>query len=139
MVSVIPVDVGKPTVKLDKAVVRDGSCRWENSVLETVKFDPEPRTGKIKERLYNFVLSTVRFAAMKLEHCIVRFCLVNVGGVYEELILLCGFVQGSSKASVLGEVSVDFAEYSEATKATSVSLPLKNSSAVLHVSTLFDF
>ncbi|KAL6182165.1 hypothetical protein ACLB2K_043588 [Fragaria x ananassa] len=99
MVSVIPVDVGKPTVKLDKAVVRDGSCRWENSVLETVKFDPEPRTGKIKERLYNFVLST-----------------------------------GSSKASVLGEVSVDFAEFSEATKATSVSLPLKNSSAVLHVS-----
>ncbi|KAJ0960264.1 hypothetical protein J5N97_001905 [Dioscorea zingiberensis] len=42
--------------------------------------------------------------------------------------------QGSSKASVLGEVSVDFAEYSEATKASSVSLPLKNSSAVLHVS-----
>ncbi|KAL6177232.1 hypothetical protein ACLB2K_048758 [Fragaria x ananassa] len=99
MVSVIPVDVGKPTVKLDKAVVRDGSCRWENPVLETVKFDREPRTMKIKERLYNFVLST-----------------------------------GSSKASVLGEVSVDFAEYSEATKATSVSLPLKNSSAVLHVS-----
>ncbi|XP_050375908.1 uncharacterized protein LOC126793432 [Argentina anserina] len=99
MLSVVPGDVGKPTVKLDKAVVRDGSCRWENPVHETVKFDREPRTGKIKERLYYFVLST-----------------------------------GSSKASVLGEVSVDFAEYSEATKASSVSLPLKNSSTVLHVS-----
>lgn len=41
----------------------------------------------------------------------------------------------------IGEVSFDFAEYAEATKPSSVSLPLKtsntNSNAVLHVSSLF--
>ncbi|KAL5747481.1 hypothetical protein ACOSP7_024481 [Xanthoceras sorbifolium] len=43
---------------------------------------------------------------------------------------------GSSKAGLLGEVSIDFADYAEATKASTVSLPLKNSrsKAVLHVS-----
>ncbi|KAL6280340.1 hypothetical protein ACE6H2_017221 [Prunus campanulata] len=99
-VSVIPGDVGKATVKLEKATVRDGSCRWENPAYETLKFVREPKTGKIKECLYNFVVST-----------------------------------GSSKASVLGEVSVDFADYAEATKTSCVSLPLKNSNsnAVLHV------
>lgn len=58
-VSVIPGDVGKATVKLEKATVRDGSCRWENPAHETVKFVHEPKTGKIKECLYNFVVSTV--------------------------------------------------------------------------------
>ncbi|KAM1024878.1 hypothetical protein ACFX15_037421 [Malus domestica] len=100
LVSVVPVDVGKPTVKSDKATVRDGNCRWENPVYETVKFVREPRTGKIKESFYNFVVSA-----------------------------------GSSKASVLGEVSVDFADYAEATKSSCVSLPLKNSNsnAIMHV------
>lgn len=58
-VSVIPGDVGKPTVKLDKATVRDGTCRWENPVYETVKFFREPRTGKISERIFHFIVSTV--------------------------------------------------------------------------------
>ncbi|KAM0978701.1 hypothetical protein TB2_014294 [Malus domestica] len=100
LVSVIPVDVGKPTVKSEKATVRDGSCRWENPVCETVKFVREPRTGKIKESVYNFVVSS-----------------------------------GSSKGSVLGEVSVDFADYAEATKSSCVALPLKNSNsnAIMHV------
>lgn len=92
MVSVIPGDVGKPTVKLDKAVVRDGSCRWESPVYETVKFDQEPKTGKIKERVYNFVVSTVCIVATNIKHCIVRFCVVNVGYVYEDLIPFCGVV-----------------------------------------------
>ncbi|KAJ7010693.1 leucine-rich repeat-containing protein [Populus alba x Populus x berolinensis] len=40
---------------------------------------------------------------------------------------------GSSKNSLVGEVSIDFADYAEATIASSVSLPLKNSkSEVLH-------
>ncbi|KAF3448541.1 hypothetical protein FNV43_RR09254 [Rhamnella rubrinervis] len=99
-VSVIPGDVGKPTLKLDKATVRDGTCRWENPVYETVKFFREPRTGKISERIYHFIVST-----------------------------------GSAKAGVLGEISIDFSDYAEATKSSTVSLPLKNSSsnAVLHV------
>jgi hypothetical protein len=45
-------------------------------------------------------------------------------------------VYGLSKASIFGEVSIDFADYAEATKISLVSLPIKNShsDAVLHVS-----
>lgn len=59
MVSLIPADVGKPTVKSEKATVQNGACRWENPVYETVKFNQEPRTGKINERVYSFLVSTV--------------------------------------------------------------------------------
>ncbi|KAL3331317.1 hypothetical protein AABB24_034907 [Solanum stoloniferum] len=101
IVSVVPADVGKPTVRSEKATVRDGSCYWENGVLETVKFVREPKTGKIHERIYNFVVGT-----------------------------------GSSKAGLVGEASIDFSSYADATKVSLVSLPLKNSKseAVLHVS-----
>ncbi|XP_040990209.1 myosin-11-like [Juglans microcarpa x Juglans regia] len=100
MVSLIPADVGKPTVKSDKAMVRNETCRWENPVYETVKFNREPRTGKISERIYYVHVSN-----------------------------------GSSKAGSIGEVSIDFADYAEATKPSSASFPLKNpnSDAVLHV------
>lgn len=63
MVSVVPVDVGKPTMRLEKAAVQDGCCQWGNPVYETVKFVREPKTGKISETIYNFIVSTVRNAA----------------------------------------------------------------------------
>ncbi|KAJ0104887.1 hypothetical protein Patl1_17736 [Pistacia atlantica] len=80
MISVVPGDVGKPTVRSEKAIIENGCCRWGNPIYET----------------------------------------------------------GFSKAGFLGEVSIDFADYAEATKVSTVSLPLKNSrsKAVLHVSTL---
>lgn len=48
-------------------------------------------------------------------------------------------MQGTAKASVFGEVSINFSDYAESTKASTVSLPLKNSNsgAVLHVSLSF--
>ncbi|XP_042067349.1 uncharacterized protein LOC121810663 [Salvia splendens] len=58
IVSVVPADNGKPTVKSDKALIRDESCFWENPVYETVKFSREPKTGKIHERMYCFVVGT---------------------------------------------------------------------------------
>ncbi|XVF10625.1 hypothetical protein REPUB_Repub07fG0198700 [Reevesia pubescens] len=58
MISVVPGDGGKPTTKLEKATVQDGNCRWENPVYETVKFVQEPKTGKINEKIYHFILST---------------------------------------------------------------------------------
>ncbi|KAH9775562.1 C2 NT-type domain-containing protein [Citrus sinensis] len=101
MISVVPLDVGKPTVRLEKAAIEDGCCRWLNSVYETVKFVREPKSGKISERIYNFIVST-----------------------------------GLSKAGFVGEASIDFADYAEASKTSTVSLPLKysRSKAVLHVS-----
>ncbi|KAJ9706548.1 hypothetical protein PVL29_001831 [Vitis rotundifolia] len=102
--SVVPADVGKPTVKLEKAWLEGGSYYWENAVYETVKFVQDPKSGKINDRIYHFIVS-----------------------------------KGASKAGLVGEVSIDFADYAEATKPSSVSLPLKNSNsgAVLHVSVPF--
>ncbi|KAK4422632.1 hypothetical protein Salat_1845700 [Sesamum alatum] len=58
MISVVPADTGRPTVKSDKAAVRNGSCLWENPVYETVKFNQDPKSGKIHERIYYFVIGT---------------------------------------------------------------------------------
>lgn len=66
MISVVPLDVGKPTVRLEMAAIEDGCCRWLNSVYETVKFVREPKSGKISERIYNFIVSTVRNIAKLL-------------------------------------------------------------------------
>ncbi|GER30367.1 myosin heavy chain-related protein [Striga asiatica] len=101
MVSVIPAESGKPTAKSDKATIRDGSCYWAKPVYETVKFNRDPKTGKIHERLYYFVVGT-----------------------------------GLLKSGAVGEASVNLSEYAEATRISTVSLPLKNSKseAMLHVS-----
>ncbi|XP_057952440.1 uncharacterized protein LOC131146703 isoform X2 [Malania oleifera] len=100
MMSLVPEDVGKPTVRLQKAAVQNGTCSWENPVYETVKLIKELKTGRIQKKIYHFIIST-----------------------------------GSSKSGFLGEVSVNFADYAEATKCFTLSLPLENSrsSAILHV------
>ncbi|KAL4324208.1 hypothetical protein GQ457_11G023840 [Hibiscus cannabinus] len=58
IISVIPEDGGKLIRTLEKATVQDGNCRWENPVYETVIFVRDPKTGRINERIYHFVLST---------------------------------------------------------------------------------
>ncbi|KZV40973.1 myosin-9 [Dorcoceras hygrometricum] len=58
MISLVPADTGKPTIKSDKAVVRDGSCFWENPLYETVKFNRDSKSGKVLERIYYFVVGT---------------------------------------------------------------------------------
>lgn len=98
--SVVPGDVGKATARLDKVTVRDGSCKWETPVYETVKFVRDTKSGKINEKIYYFLVS-----------------------------------MGRAKSRVFGEVSINLADYADATKSSSVSLPLKNSNsdAILHV------
>ncbi|KAG6399307.1 hypothetical protein SASPL_140783 [Salvia splendens] len=58
MVSVVPGDTGKPSSKSDKAAVRDGGCVWENPVYETVKFNRDPKSGRIQQKTYYFILAT---------------------------------------------------------------------------------
>ncbi|KAE8677988.1 protein LURP-one-related 4-like [Hibiscus syriacus] len=58
MISVVLGDGGKPRTILEKATVLDGNCRWENPVYETVKFAQDPKTRKINEIIYHFILST---------------------------------------------------------------------------------
>ncbi|KAA8539913.1 hypothetical protein F0562_026605 [Nyssa sinensis] len=100
MIALVPADVGKPTVRLGKAPVLDGTCSWENPVYETVKLTKELKTGIFSDKVYYFVMST-----------------------------------GSSKAGILGEVSINFTDYIEATKPLTVSLPLRtsDSGAILQV------
>ncbi|XP_061369541.1 uncharacterized protein LOC133312380 [Gastrolobium bilobum] len=58
MVSLVPDDVGKPTVKLEKTAVQDGTCLWENPVFESVKLIRDAKSGKIHEKIYHFIVST---------------------------------------------------------------------------------
>ncbi|KAL2920642.1 Laminin subunit alpha-2 [Bienertia sinuspersici] len=58
MLSVVPVDVGQPTVRLGKAAVQDGICTWENPVYEKVKLTIETKTGKVQDKIYQFIIST---------------------------------------------------------------------------------
>ncbi|XP_050385731.1 uncharacterized protein LOC126802192 [Argentina anserina] len=58
MISLVPDDVGKPTVKLPKTKVEDGTCTWENPVYESVKLVEESKSGKLKEKIYHFIVST---------------------------------------------------------------------------------
>lgn len=58
MISLVPDDVGKPTFKLEKVPVENGTCLWENPIYVTVKLIREPKTGYIKEKIYHFIVST---------------------------------------------------------------------------------
>ncbi|KAK8569527.1 hypothetical protein V6N13_046578 [Hibiscus sabdariffa] len=56
-IALVPEDVGKPTLRLEKVAVQDGSCVWENAVCETVRMIRETKTGKLSEKIYHFVVS----------------------------------------------------------------------------------
>ncbi|GAV81261.1 NT-C2 domain-containing protein [Cephalotus follicularis] len=58
MVSLVPDDVGKPTLRLEKAAIQEGACSWEKPVFERVNFIKESKTGKLKEKIYHFIVST---------------------------------------------------------------------------------
>ncbi|KAF6148692.1 hypothetical protein GIB67_003783 [Kingdonia uniflora] len=58
IVSLVPIEAGKPTAKSEKAAVHDGTCRWENPIFETVKFTQEPRIGGVNEKIYQFTVSS---------------------------------------------------------------------------------
>ncbi|XP_010430415.1 PREDICTED: flagellar attachment zone protein 1-like isoform X2 [Camelina sativa] len=105
VLSIVPGDVGKPTARSEKAIVKDGHCRWEIPVYETVKFLKDAKTGKVNQRIYHLIVSST--------------------------------TAGSTRGGLVGETSIDFADYVDATKTCNVSLPLHNSNskkAILHVS-----
>ncbi|CAA0824641.1 Myosin heavy chain-related protein [Striga hermonthica] len=58
MISLVPVDVGKPTVRLAKVPIVEGTCTWESPVYETVKLVQEIKTGRIREKFYYVIVST---------------------------------------------------------------------------------
>ncbi|XP_044468818.1 cingulin-like [Mangifera indica] len=58
MISLVPEDVGKTAFKLEKVAVKDGTCLWESPIYVTVKLIRDSKTGKIREKIYHFVVST---------------------------------------------------------------------------------
>ncbi|KAJ6849932.1 paramyosin-like isoform X1 [Iris pallida] len=102
VVTLVPLELGKPTLRSEKAAAAaDGECQWQSPVYETVRLMQDPKTGKISDKPYQFQVSTT----------------------------------GSAKCRVLGEATINLAEYFEAFKPSSVSLPLQGSTAgaILHV------
>lgn len=59
MISVAPADAGKPTVRLGKATIIEGTCSWENPIYETVKLVTDTKTGKYKQNIYYFAVASV--------------------------------------------------------------------------------
>nr|XP_016433489.1 PREDICTED: cingulin-like protein 1 [Nicotiana tabacum] len=58
MISLVPADAGKPTVRLGKAAIVEGTCSWENPIYETVKLVRDPKTGQIKQNIYYFAVAS---------------------------------------------------------------------------------
>lgn len=65
--SVVPADVGKPTVRLEKAPIIEGNCYWEHPIYETVKLVREPKMERYKEKIFHFIVSTVSDKPSRIE------------------------------------------------------------------------
>jgi hypothetical protein len=70
MVSLVPDDVGKPTVKLEKTAVQDGTCLWENPIFESVKLVRDLKSGILHEKIYHFIVATVRICSSYFIYCL---------------------------------------------------------------------
>lgn len=130
MISLVPADAGKPTVRLGKAAIVEGTCSWENPIYETVKLVRDPKTGQIKQNIYYFAVASVSYRIANSMCTLTIFCW-NICSLLVDMMLS----QGSSKSGFLGEVGLDFADLVEATETLVVSLPLMplETGAILHV------
>ncbi|XP_042403369.1 intracellular protein transport protein USO1-like [Zingiber officinale] len=101
-VTVIPADAGRPTARSERVPVVEGACDWVNPVFEAAKLVRNPKTGKMDEKVYRFVVSDA----------------------------------GSGKTKILGEASINLADYTDVFRPSSVVLPLKgsNTGASLRIS-----
>lgn len=57
MVTLVPVDVGKPSQRSEKTAIVDGACHWLNPIYETVKLNQDQKTGKICDKVYQFIVT----------------------------------------------------------------------------------
>ncbi|KAL6521167.1 hypothetical protein OROGR_017736 [Orobanche gracilis] len=93
-VSLIHVETGKTMAKLGKALVRNGSCQWTETLSE-------------------FIYLVLRDDSSKgYEDCFVKLIIST----------------GSTRSSILGEVTVNMAHFTRSRVTSAVSQPLKKSS-----------
>ena len=56
MVTLVPVDVGKPSLRSKKTAIVDGACHWlKNPIYETAKSSQDQKTGNINDKIYQFI------------------------------------------------------------------------------------
>ena len=73
MISLVPDHVGKPTVKLEKAAIQDGTCLWENPIFESVKLVQDAKSGILHEKIYHFIVATVSNSSdLTLFFCVIQ-------------------------------------------------------------------
>lgn len=119
-VSISSHDTGKTIVKSGKTSVKNGICRWTETFRESVSISQEKGGAKeLQGCLFRFAVAMVWFHLVKL---IINFCIYRLlisWWIYE---ITCSTLQGSSRSGILGEVTVNLAEY--ASSKTSVPLSL---------------
>ncbi|XP_019251046.1 PREDICTED: uncharacterized protein LOC109229960 [Nicotiana attenuata] len=55
--SIICVETGKTIAKLGKTLVKNGSCQWPETLLESVWISEDDSSLELEESLYKFVVS----------------------------------------------------------------------------------
>ncbi|XP_031095856.1 protein NETWORKED 1C-like [Ipomoea triloba] len=58
MISLVSADTRRTSVKMGRAEIVEGACSWEGPVCETIKLERDPKTGRIQEKIYYFVVAT---------------------------------------------------------------------------------
>nr|GMC96345.1 cingulin-like protein 1 [Ipomoea batatas] len=58
MISLVSADTRRTSVKMGRAEIVEGGCSWESPVCETIKLERDPKTGRIQEKIYYFVVAT---------------------------------------------------------------------------------
>ncbi|KAJ4777787.1 Myosin heavy chain-related protein [Rhynchospora pubera] len=88
-ISVICLDNGKSVAKSSRAVVRNGTCHWPDSMSEFISFYQDVSTKEIEECHYKFVV-----------------------------------LMGSSRTTILGEITLNLADYLSSSDPSVISSPL---------------
>ncbi|ONK57069.1 uncharacterized protein A4U43_C10F16290 [Asparagus officinalis] len=57
VVTLVPADAGKPSLRSEKTAVVNGECHWLNPIYETVKLNLDQKNGKIGSKIYQFIVS----------------------------------------------------------------------------------
>ncbi|XP_042404950.1 uncharacterized protein LOC121995216 [Zingiber officinale] len=57
-ISLIPIGVGKTTVKTNKVNVRNGSCKWPDPIYETTRLLQDAKTKTYDEKVYKLLVAT---------------------------------------------------------------------------------
>lgn len=59
MVSIVPLETGRVSLKTPRVSVKSGICHWPDPVVESTKLLQDTKTKEYDEKLYKIIVSTV--------------------------------------------------------------------------------